>query len=126
MQGQKQKPLAVDPATEQMVAQMMRQFAQAQQAALAAGQPAPKDEYGYISPYRAQAMARVKLNTIQPGDPWYGAFDLYRSPDAVDADRPQYEVGRAYKRKAQAREDTDRARVNAYALMRAFKSARQK
>lgn len=67
----------------------------------------PRDEYGFVSPYREMAMARIRENEKRafPSNPdvVLGDAGLMATPAEVN------------------RVDTDRALRNATALMRAFK-----
>lgn len=104
-------PLRVDPAIEKRVQDRLRSFelanALAQSFAQSEGQPnAPRDNLGYISPYRAQAMARIDENESRQ----FRNHTNYVPGESSMMGSPA----------EKARVDTDRARVNAYALLDAL------
>ena len=125
-----EKPLAVDPFVEAQVRDRMASFELANALAQANATPtrpnAPRDEYGFVSPYRAQAKARVDQNTLGPDSPWYPQFTMRESPDMVAADKPAFETSSAFRKAYAEREDTDRARVNAYSLVRAMEDRKRR
>lgn len=126
----KDRPLAVDPFVEKQVRDRMASFelanALAQSSATSTRPNAPRDEHGFVSPYRAQAKARVEQNTLDSRSPWYPQFSLRESPDEVAADRPPLAVSSAFQKAYADREDTDRARVNAYRLVRAMEERKKR
>lgn len=115
-------PFRVDPAVEMAVRERLRKYKLALMQARERGEQFPSDNLGFVSPYRAQAMARIAQNTLGPDSPWYPQFTMRESPDSVPADRPALTVSPEFRKSYAEREDTDRARVNAYSLMRALQA----
>lgn len=119
-------PFRVDPGEEAAVRKRLRNYKLAMVLARQNGAPPPSDDIGFISPYRAQAMARVDVNTIKPGEPWYGSHSMRRDANTVPADQPFWKQGSAaFRESNEAMQDTDRARVNAYSLIRALKARQE-
>ena len=110
-----EKPLAVDPFVERRVRDRMASFELANALAQANATPtrpnAPRDEYGFVSPYRAQAKARIAENEDR---------QFLNHTDFVPG-----EHGMMASSAEKNRVDTDRARVNAYALARALEERKR-
>ena len=106
-------PFRVDPAIEKRVKDRLRAYELAAALARASGsQPnAPVDDLGFISPYRAQAMARIAENEDRQ----------FRNHESTVLGENRWMSSPAEK----ARVDTDRARVNAYSLMKALKAQQE-